>query len=365
MRMKKTVTMLFLLCLIIALLLPLPVSAAVDPSVLQDALPEDAQEVLDGISPENTDLKSGLAGLWAGVTRTVGDGFRQAVAVGVFMLGACMILSLAAGFSGEAGISLPEKSIDFTAVAVLLTIYFSTGSSLINECTRAITRLDTFVQVMTPVYAVVSALAGRPVSAVAAGEITLLFSAVVSWLCRYIVLPGISLYVLMDSVGTLLPVGLLGKLAELLRWAIGKGMRWLLVGFSTYHTLTGMLTRSTDALAVKTAQTAISSLIPVVGTLISGTSDTLLGSANLLRASVGIYGFLSVCAICLIPLVRAVVHFLVFKVLTACGSAYLGGAASRTLRAITDGYGMAIAALAMCCTVEFISIVVSTVVTAS
>ena len=356
-----------IVCILMTLtcLLPLQSYAAVDPGVLQDALPEDAQTVLDHVTPENVDLKGGLTGLWNRAKEILGDYIRQAMGIGILMLGACLVLALAVGFSGDAGLQLPERSIDFTAVAILLTIYFSTGNGLIHECTQAISRLDGFIQVMTPVYAVVSAMAGHPVSAVAVGEITLLFSAVVSWLSRYIILPGISLYVLMDAVGGLLSVGLLGKLAELLRWAIGKGMKWILTGFTAYHTLSGIITRSTDTFAIKTAQSAISSLIPVVGSLISGTSDALLGGANLLRASVGIYGLLSVCAICLGPIVRAAAHFLVFKVLSTCASAYLGGAASRTLHAITEGYGMAVAALAMCCTVEFISIVVSAVVTAS
>ncbi len=364
-RCKKQWIQGFVLVLVLILAISQPVAAAVDTDVLEDALPPSAQDALDGISPEDTDLEDGLKGLWNQAKDYIGAYIRQALGVGFLMLGTCMILSLTIGFAGEAGLSLPEKLPDFTAVAVLLTIYFSAGSSLINECTRAIIQLDGFIKVMTPVYAAVSAIAGRPVSAVAIGEITLLFSAVVLWLCRYIILPGISLYALMDSIGGLVPTGLLSKLAELLRWGVSKAMKWTLAGFTAYQTLSGMIARSTDAFAVKTAQTAISSMIPVVGTMISGTSDTILGGANLLRSSVGIYGFLSVCAICLGPLVRAAAHFVVFKVLAACGSAYLGGAASRTIRCITDGYGMAVGALGMCCMVEFIAIVISTVVTAS
>lgn len=347
------------------LMMPLSVSAAVDTSVLEDALTQDAQEALEGISPENTDLADGIAGLWNQVRKSLGGYVREALGVGVFMFGACMLLAMAAGFSNEAGISIPAKLPDFTAVAVLLTIYLSAGSSLINECARAISQLDSFIKIMTPVYAAASAVAGRPVSAVAVGEITLLFSAVVLWLCSYLILPGISLYVLMDAIGSLVPTGMLGKLAELLRWGIGKSMKWVLTGFTAYQTLSGMITRSADAFAVKTAQTALSSMIPVVGTLISGTSETILGGANLLRTSVGVYGFLSVCAICLGPLVRAAAHFFIFKLLTAFGGAYLGGAASHTIGCITNGYGMAVGALGMCCLVEFISIVVSTLVTAS
>lgn len=361
----KRKTAVFTVLVLILMFLTQPVFAAVDTEVLEDALPGDAQELLDGISPETPDLDRGLEGLWTKAKAFIAEDIRQALLVGLLMLGACMFLSLTVGFAGESGLSIPEKLTDFTAVAVLLTIYLSSGSSLINECVEAIGRLDTFVKVLTPVYAAVSALAGRPVSAVATGEITLMFSAVVFWFCQYIILPGISVYVLLDSIGGLVPVGILGKLAELLRWCVSKGMKWLLTGFTAYQTLSGMITKSTDALAVKTAQTAITSLIPVVGGLISSTSDALLGGANLLRTGVGIYGFLSVCAICLGPIVRAAVHFFVFKILTACGSAYLGGAAAKTIRSITDGYGMALGALGMCCMVEFIAIVVSTVVTAS
>lgn len=342
-----------------------PVWAGVDTGLLEDSLPPDAQDTLDNISPENIDLNQGIKGLWERAKTKDGEYIRQALSVGFLMLCACLIIALAVGFSGDAGLRLPEKLSDFTAVAVLLTIYFSAGSSLINECIKTIAQLDGFIKVLTPVYVAASALAGRPVSAVATGEITLFCSALVLWVCRYMILPGISLYVLMDSVGTLLPTSILGKLAELFRWGVGKTMKWSLAGFTAYQTLSGMVTRSSDALAVKAAQSAFSSLIPVVGNMISSTSETLLGGAALLRTSVGIYGVLAVCAICLGPILRAALHFFVFKVLSACGSSFLGSASARTLRCITDGYGMAVGTLGICCTVEFIAIVVSAVVTAS
>ena len=364
MRKHQRVTAVCLLLSGLLFCLPQPVYAGVDTGQLEDKLPPTAQDTLDGVSPENADLGSGVKKLWGNIKAKTGEYVRQALSVGFIMLSACLITALAVGFSGEAGLTLPEKFPDFTAVAVLLTIYLSAGSSLINECVQAIIQLDGFIKVLTPVYVAASALAGRPVSAVAMGEINLLCSAVVLWICRYIVLPGINLYVLMDSVGALLPTSVLGKLAELLRWAVGKVMKWSLAGFTAYQTLSGMVTRSTDVFAVKTAQSAFSSLIPVVGNMISGTTETLLGGAALLRASVGIYGVLAVCAICLSPILRAALHFFIFKVLSAFGSSYLGSAATRTLRCITDGYGMAVGALGMCCMVEFIAIVVSAVVTA-
>ena len=365
MKRHTRISEILLVLLILIILLAQPAFAAVDINVLEDALPSEVQDILEGISPQEVDLDRGIRGFWHRAKEWILDYVRQAMGMGVLMLGACMLLSLVSGFAAESGLSASGKLTDFTAIAVLLTIYLSSASSLMNECLRAIERLDVFVKVLTPVYAAVSALAGRPVSAVATGEITLMFSAVIFWFCRYIVFPGIGLYVVLDSIGGLVSVGVLEKFAELLRWGVSKAMKWIFAGFTAYQTLSGMITKSADVLAVKTVQTAITSLIPVVGGLISSTSDALIGGANLLRTSVGVYGFLSVCAICLGPILRAAAHFFVFKILAACGSAYLGGAAAKTVRCITDGYGMALGALGMCCMVEFMAIVVSTVVTAS
>ena len=140
-RWEKTAALIFL-AVTVWLTLPLQTNAAVDTDVLQDALPEDAQDELDGILPENADLKGGLAGLLQRGKNALGDYVRQAMGVGILMLGACMILSLAAGFSGDAGLSLPEKSVDFTAVAILLTASVSLVSAAsgtsINSSTIAL-----------------------------------------------------------------------------------------------------------------------------------------------------------------------------------------------------------------------------------
>lgn len=353
------------ICATVLVLLSLTGScwATVDTGALPGALPGEAEDALSGVSPQEADLKTGLAGLWETVCNGLWSNLKEAASVGFLILAASMLLALAVGFSASAGIRLPEKLPDLTGVCVILTIYFSAGSSLINQCRSSMENLDNFIKILTPVYAAASAVAGRPVSAVTCGEITLLFSAVVLWLSQTVVLPGISIYVLMKAIGGLMESGLLVKLAELLKWGISKSMKWTLIGFTAYQTLSGMITRSTDAFTVKTAQAAISSMIPVIGTVISGTSDTILGGAAILRTSIGIYGFLAVCAICLVPLARAAVHFVVFKLLAACSAGYLGGPLAGAVDGITDAYGMAVGALGMCCLVQFISIVVSSLVT--
>lgn len=353
------------LCIMLLYLLGLPCYAIVDTGALEQALPREAEEMLTQITPEDADVKMGLRGLWDKAISGLQAHFKEAVSVGFLMLAASMLLALAVGFCSSAGVKLPEKLPDLAGVCVILTIYFSAGSSLVNQCRVAIQNLDRFIKILTPVYAAASAVAGRPVSAVTTGEITLLFSAVVLWLCQTVILPGISMYVLMKSIGGLTEANLLTRLADLLKWGISKAMRWTLVGFTAYQTLSGMIARSTDAFAVKTAQTAISSMIPVIGTVISGTSDTILGGAAVLRTSIGVFGFLAVCAICLIPLVRAAIHFLVFQLLSACGAGYLGGPAAGAVESIKDAYAMAVGALGMCCLVQFIAIVVSTLVTGS
>ena len=81
--------------------------------------------------------------------------------------------------------------------------------------------------------------------------------------------------------------------------------------------LTGVITGAADAAAVKATKAAVSGMIPVVGSIISDASETLLASASLLKSSVGVFGMIAVLATCLLPFLRVGIQYLLLKVTAA------------------------------------------------
>ena len=77
---------------------------------------------------------------------------------------------------------------------------------------------------------------------------------------------------------------------------------------------------TTDAAALKATKVTISSVVPVVGGILSDASEAVLVSAGLMKNAAGIYGILAVLAVFLSPFLKIGVHYLILKLTAAvCG----------------------------------------------
>lgn len=353
---------LLIAALVAAAIMSAPVAASVDTAQLQGALPQEAGQYLGGAAPDNIDAEGASKSLLQSAVGLLKTHLRESVSAGFMILAVCIIVSVAGGFAKAAGLNIPEKVIDITAVCAILLISLLTSGSVIKECAKSIENLSTFSNILIPAFGIATAVAGKPVTAVASAGATMIFSKLIIAVSQRIFIPAMYLYISACAAASIADSPLLGKAADFVKWLSTAFFRSILIAFTAYLSISGVLTGSADAAAVKTAQVAISGAVPVVGSIISGTSESLLAGAAVLRASVGIYGFLGSCAICLLPFVKAFCHLLVFRLLSVFSSSLAGGGAAKVLDGISTAYSIALGLLGTCCAVQFISIVVSMVV---
>lgn len=93
--------------------------------------------------------------------------------------------------------------------------------------------------------------------------------------------------------------------------------------FTGYLGITGVITGTADAAAVKAAKLTISGVVPVVGGILSDASETVILSAGVMKNAVGMYGLLAVAAIWITPFLQIGAQFLLLK-LTAVLCAVFG-----------------------------------------
>ena len=351
-----------LLAALLLLAMPVAATEAMNTEALRGALPSEAQEHLGELSPADIDTQSAALRLGERALGLARRYLRDAMSTGFMMLALCALLALCTGFSKGAGLHVPEKVMDMTVVCAILAITLGRSGSVIAECAAAIEGMGTFSDILIPAFGVATALSGRPVTAVAAAGATMVFSRVILLAAGGIFIPVLYLYITVCGVGALSEDGLMSRVAGFIKWLSTTFFRGFLMVFTGYLSLSGVISGSADVVAVKTAQVTISSAVPVVGGIISGVSETLLSGANLLRSSIGVFGFLGACAICLTPFVRALCHMMVFKLLAALSSAFSQGAAAKVIDGIAQAYSIALGLLGTCCAVQFVSIVVSMVV---
>ena len=142
---------------------------------------------------------------------------------------------------------------------------------------------------------------------------TALFSGLLSRLIARLLLPGVSVYLVVAAAEAALADSLLSELREFVGWLISKSLRVVLFVFTGYLTVTGVISGSADAAAVRATKAAVSGMIPVVGSILSDASETLLASASALKSSMGVFGMLAVLAICLTPFLKIGAQYLLLK----------------------------------------------------
>jgi len=65
-----------------------------------------------------------------------------------------------------------------------------------------------------------------------------------------------------------------------------------------------IITKSNDELAVKSTKNIISTAVPVVGKVLSDTTEVVLGCANILKSATGIFGIIIITLILIIPIIK-------------------------------------------------------------
>lgn len=142
---------------------------------------------------------------------------------------------------------------------------------------------------------------------------TALFSGLLSRLIARLLLPGVSVYLVVAAAEAALADSLLSELREFVGWLISKSLRVVLFVFTGYLTVTGVISGSADAAAVRATKAAVSGMVPVVGSILFDASETLLASASALKSSMGVFGMLAVLAICLAPFLKIGAQYLLLK----------------------------------------------------
>lgn len=347
---------------ILLLLMPSHAEEVLDTSDITDNTPPEVQQYLGDISPEDADIEQGAKSLGQSFLTLFKEQMKKACASGFLILGVCALIAILTAFSKSAGLNVSQKVIDMTGVCAVVTVCFSSFGSILTECAKAIQGIGAFAKALFPVFAAATAISGKPVSAVTTAGTTLLFSNIIVEAASKVFIPLIYIFIIVAAAGIMAENELLDRTSGIIKWLNVNAFKIILIIFTGYLSLSGIVAGSADAATVKAAKATLSGVVPVVGAIVADTSEAILSGAAVLKGAIGTFGFLGACAVCLVPFVRTLCHMIIFKVLSAVGCSFAGGNVSKMLDRITEAYGIALGLLGTCCAIQFISIVVSTVV---
>lgn len=201
----------------------------------------------------------------------------------------------------------------YTGIVLLLLQSFTLIGQLVED---GIDRMVSFMTAFVPAYAATLLLSGNAASAgffyeVAFGMIYLLELAM-----KWILVPGVHIYVLLIMMDHLFEETRFSKLAEL----IGSGVRGLLkfglAAVAGLGVVQSLVTPAKDRLSTSSLYHGIQS-IPGIGNTFGATGELLLGCAMMIKNSVGAAALVLLFMLCAAPVISVFCFYVMYRMVAA------------------------------------------------
>ena len=197
-------------------------------------------------------------------------------------------------------------------IAVLLK-FFVDAVGIVQEILQSVTA---FIRLYIPTYMVAVAGATGFASASVYYHLLLVVVYLIEWGYLSILLPMVYGYVLLTVINGIWMEEKLGLLLELLEKLIGGSIKVTLGIITGFSLLQAMISPVIDSLQSSAVKKAVS-VLPGIGGLTEGMLEMVMGSAVLVKNSIGIYITLVLIVLCGIPLLKLALLACVIKLSAA------------------------------------------------
>lgn len=326
---------------------------AVGASSLTEELPEEAAEVLSNVDLTGEidfwgEFKLLLYQALTGSDSALKSGMKLcAILLAVVTL--CAIVKMASHLDIGNAVSV-------VGALGICAVFAGSFQSMLHLATETLEQLTEYTGCLLPVLASAVAMSGGMASSTAMYTGTVIFSELLMQLITKVLTPIVYFYLVVATAEAALASDMLSEIREFIGWLVSKSLRIILFVFTGYMSISGVISGTSDAAAVK-ATKAVSGMVPVVGGILSDASDTLLASASTLKNCIGVFGMLAILAICLTPFLQVGIQYLLLK-----GTAAISGTIGmkphiRLLKNFSSAMGYLLAMNGTCALMMLISAV--------
>lgn len=293
----------FVRTIICILLLSLPVSAM---SFTAPEVPNDAKSRM----PDNMDsFSDALVDIVRKGIQSVRPDLKETGQMCAMLVSMVLILSVFHCFDAH----MEAVGYLVGAVSISVLLMGSTGA-MIQLAGETIQRLRDYGNLLFPVMAGSLAAQGGVTSSAGLYLGTAAFDSALGTLLSVLVVPAVHLYLIFAIAGAASADTTMNQLSDMIKGSIVWCLKTMLMVFTTYMSITGVISGTTDAAALKATKVTISTVVPVVGGILSEASEAVLLSAGIMKNAAGIYGIIAVLTLFLDPFLRIGMQYLSLKI---------------------------------------------------
>ena len=284
-----------------AIILPVQAKAITAPPVPEDAV------VMVPEQPET--FSEGLKKVLMEAVEYMYPALRSAATTCVGVFAIVLLTSLIQNIPGST-----QKVTDMVATISIALLLLSQSSTLIRMASDTVAEISEYGKLLLPVMTAGMAAHGGTATSAALYTGTAFFDALLSGLISSVVVPVLYIYLCLAVVSCATGEQVLSKLVDFVKWAVVWCLRVILYVFTGYMGITGVVSGTADAAALKATKLTISGMVPVVGGILSDASEAVLVSAGLVKSAVGVYGVIVIIALWIRPFVEIGAQYLLLKI---------------------------------------------------
>lgn len=339
--MRKIILLFLVLCLCVCNVSAMEFQAPSAPESAEEHMPEHSSSFGEDLWYI---IKSAISKLQPDIAEAAG--------ICVSLIAIMLFTSIVQSFSGVAKIAVALVS---TLVVSMLLI--QPTNSLIHLGIETVESLSEYGKLLLPVMTAAMAAEGGVTTSAALYTGTVIFNTFLSSIISKLIIPMVYVYIVLCVANSAIGNDVLQSLRDFVKWLMTWCLKITLYLFTGYIGVTGVISGTTDAAAVKAAKLALSGFVPVVGSIISDASEAILVSAGVMKNAVGIYGFLVIAALWIGPFLRIGFQYILLKITSAVCSVFGTKESISLIRDFSGVLGLLLAMTGTVCLLLLISTV--------
>lgn len=268
--------------------------------------PESANQFMPG---ETDSFAEALQNLLLQIIDVLRPEYNDALAISLSLICIVLIISTIQNFEGST-----KYIAEYVGAISVASIMLLNANAMIQLGAKTISEMGEYGKLFIPVMTAAMAAEGKITTSAAIYTGAMFFSSVSSTLIANVFLPSVYFYIALSVANSAIGEDILKNMRDVLKHLISWFLKILLTIFTTYIGISGAVSGTTDAAALKATKVTISSFVPVVGGILSDASEAVLVSIGLAKNAAGIYGIIAILAIFLEPFFRIGIQYFALKI---------------------------------------------------
>lgn len=260
------------------------------------------------IPEEGTSFGTGLWELFEKALAQTYPDLREAALVCCALFCAVLLVSLPNNFSGNS-----KKVLSLCGAFIISSGLLGGTKSMIQLSVSTVTEISEYGKLLLKCLTAAMAAQGGLTASAALYAGTAVFNTLLTTFLTRILVPMIHLFLALGIANAATGQDSLKRIKDFIKWILSWFLKTALTVFTTYLTVTGVVSGTTDAASVKAAKVMISSFVPVIGSILSDASESVLVSASLAKNAAGVYGIFALISIFLVPFLKIAIQYLMLK----------------------------------------------------